>query len=292
MLEWKWADWLIKGCNLGIASLPLPCCLGPSVWAHPYGSLSPLPCASSHSPHLSISWGFSQPPCFTITWQWLLCSFLLPSTHIWPQAPANLFPACTCGADMKISPECPKVKGVCQPHSPAQSFAACLAPSFPHSNVMAEKPDEKLWDHLPISCCDCLPTPSCPLLHAGLLPVRTLLVPSLFILQTLSPSSKKDQSGAYTWHWNFQLEWLDWSYIRKQGLLKCQTTWTGNVTGTALGAGWLRSCHIELDRESSQPAEWSSPLAIFNNVFSFREFLMDQFTTVKLTILNAAVKKM
>lgn len=107
-------------------------------------------------------------------------------------------------------------------------------------NIMAEKPDEKWWDHLSISCYDCLPTPSYPLLHAGLLPVRTLLAPSLFILQILSPSSKKDQSGAHTWHRNFRPEWLHWSYIRKQGLLKCQTTWTGDVTSTALSAAdWV-----------------------------------------------------
>lgn len=208
-----------------MASLPLPCCLGLFVSSYPYGSLSPLPCASSCSPHLSDSRGLSQPPWFTVSWQWLLCSTLLLSMHIWPQAPANLFPACTFGPNMKISPACPKLKGMCQPYSPAQDSAACLGPSFPHSNtslklervcnIVAEKPDAKLWDHLSISCHDCLPTPSFPLPHAGLCPVRTLLVPSLLILQILSPSSKKDQSGAYTWHWNFQLEWLDWSYIRK-----------------------------------------------------------------------------
>lgn len=178
------------------------------------------------------------------------CSILLPSTHIWPQASATPFPACPFGPNIKISPECPKVKGMFQPYSPAQGSAACLARSFPHSstsiklervcNIMAEKPDETLWDHLSISCYDSLPTASCPLLRAGLLPVRTLLVPSLFILQILSPSSKKDQSGAYTWHGNFQLGWLDWSYIRKQGLLKCQPTWAGNVTSTAFSAAdWV-----------------------------------------------------
>lgn len=219
-----------------MASLPLPCCLGPSVWlwshSHLYGSLSPLPCASPCSPPLRLT-DLCQPIWFTISWQWLVCSILL----LWPQAPANLFPACIFAPNMKISPECPKLKGLCKPYSPAQGSAACLAPSLPHSNrslklervcnIVAEKPDEKLWDHLSTSCHDCLPTPSCSLPHAGLCPVRTLLVPSLFILQILSPSSKKDQSGAYTWHWNFQLEWLDWSYIRKQGLLKCQTAWTG-----------------------------------------------------------------
>lgn len=114
-------------------------------------------------------------------------------------------------------------------------------------NIMAEKPDEKWWDHLSISCYDCLPTPSYPLLHAGLLSVRTFLAPSLFILQILSPSSKKDQSGAHTWQ-KFSAWMVTLKLYQKTGSSEVSDNLDRWCYQHCTQCSWLSSCHIELDR--------------------------------------------
>lgn len=216
------------------------------------------PCHISHSanlpsPHLCVSCGLSQPPCFTRSSLKAVASgYSSPSQHRYlAQTPGQSFSTLsfwTYHGDQLSRSQSERYVPVLPTSS--RGSAESLSPSVPRSNaslkleivcnIMVERSDEKLWNHLSMSWFDCLPTPSSPLLHAGFLPIRPLLAPSLFILQILSPSSKKDQSGAYTWHGNFQPEWLDWSYIWKQGLLKCQATGTGDVTSSAFSAAeWV-----------------------------------------------------
>lgn len=186
--------------------------------------------------------------------QQLLGGILLPSVNIWPKSwPVSAFhlvpldPPWRSAQQVSEWKVCPSLTNL---HQKLCSISITLLPwgitSFKLEivcNIVAEKSNENCEAACP--CPGMTVSPHSPLLsytqESSPSPTSSeILVPSLFNLQIISPSSKPDHSGAYTWQRHFQPEWLDWSYIWKQHLLKCQTTWTGDATSPALSAAeWV-----------------------------------------------------
>lgn len=240
------------------------------------------PCHISHSanlpsPHLCVSCGLSQPPCFTTSSLKAVASGYSSSQHRYlAPRPGQSFSTLSLWTYYGDQPSRSQSEGS------SQSFPPCpeALPSLYHLpspaatqflNCMQYNGGEVWWKtvkplvHVPVwlSPHTLLPSPARRIPPHQATSCSQSLYPS-------NPISIFQKRSVWCIHltWKFSAWMVRLKLYLKTGSSEVSDNLDRRRYQLCIQCSWVSSCHIELDREFSQSAKWSAPVAISNKVLS------------------------